>query len=291
MKNKTSQAFVLPDQPSIPGLMFRHLSDESEYVKMADITNAVRVVDQLDYVVTAEDMANWFGPDNDFDPHLDIIFAEIDGNPVAFGTAVTYQETSGVRVYLLQGRVLPAWRRKGLGRAILHHNEQRLRAIAAAHPPGDPRTFLTYSVATAAGTVALLTQEGYQPVRHYYHMVCDTLENIPHAPLPDGLEVRPALAEHYRQIWEAEQDAFQDHWGYFRATEDDYQRWLKDPNFDPTLWRVAWECDQVVGQVHNYINGHENEAYHRQRGYTENISVRVPWRRRGVARALIAQSL
>lgn len=42
--------------------------------------------------------------------------------------------------------------------------------------------------------------------------------------------------------------------------------------------------------VRNYIDERENEEYGRKRGYTENISVRRPWRRRGLARALIAES-
>ena len=43
--------------------------------------------------------------------------------------------------------------------------------------------------------------------------------------------------------------------------------------------------------VLNYVDRAENEAYNRKRGYTETICVRRPWRRRGVARALIARSL
>ncbi len=291
MQNSPPNTFILPEAPSIPGLAFRHFRDERDYAIIADIINAVSLTDHLDHVVTLEEVSNWFIPNADCDPYLDIVFAEVGGFPVASGTVLTYQETNGMRVYIPQGRILPDWRRKGLGRAILHHNERRLRAIAAAHPADDPRTFLAYAFNTAAGAVALLQQEDYKPVRHYYHMVRASLADIPNAPLPNGLEVRPVLPEHYRQIWEAEQDAFQDHWGYSRATEDDYERWLKDPWFDPDLWRVAWDGDQVVGQVRSFISTQENETLHRRRGYTENISVRRAWRKRGVARALIARSL
>lgn len=291
MDNRALDTIDLPEAPLLPGLAFRYFCDERDYSALADIQNAVSLADQLDYTVTVEGLSNWFAPSDDFDPYLNIVFAEIDGVPVASGTVLTYQETSGTRVYFLQGRVLPDWRRKGLGRVILDHNERRLRAIAENHPADGPRTFLTYAQITAAGTVALLTQGGYEAVRHYYHMVRDSLEAIPNASLQNGFEVRPVLPEHYRQIWEAEQEAFQDHWGYFRATEDDYQRWLKDPYFDPTLWRVAWKGDQVIGQVRSFVNTKENETYHRLRGHTENISVQRPWRKRGVARALIARSL
>lgn len=54
---------------------------------------------------------------------------------------------------------------------------------------------------------------------------------------------------------------------------------------------MAWEGDEVVGMVLNFIDTKENLAFGRKRGYTENIAVRRPWRRRGIARALIATSL
>src|SRR5258706_16411175 len=53
---------------------------------------------------------------------------------------------------------------------------------------------------------------------------------------------------------------------------------------------MAWEGDEVEGQVRTFITAEENEQMHRARGYTEFISVRRPWRRRGLARALIAAS-
>jgi ribosomal protein S18 acetylase RimI-like enzyme len=122
-------------------------------------------------------------------------------------------------------------------------------------------------------------------------MIRDLAMPIPSLPLPDGIEVRPALPEHRRLIWEAEREAFQDHWGYSPWPEEAYRRFIAFPHYDASLWRVAWEGDQVVGSVLNFINEPENELYGRRRGYTEDISVRRPWRRRGLARALIAQSL
>ena len=43
--------------------------------------------------------------------------------------------------------------------------------------------------------------------------------------------------------------------------------------------------------VLNYIDVQENKDFERKRGYTEDIAVRRPWRRRGLASSLIAQSL
>jgi ribosomal protein S18 acetylase RimI-like enzyme len=59
---------------------------------------------------------------------------------------------------------------------------------------------------------------------------------------------------------------------------------------DTSLWRVAWDGDEIAGQVRSFISAEENERFGRKRGYTEHITVRRPWRRRGLARALIAAS-
>jgi ribosomal protein S18 acetylase RimI-like enzyme len=56
---------------------------------------------------------------------------------------------------------------------------------------------------------------------------------------------------------------------------------------------VAWDAsaNQIAGAVQNFVNEKENEEYNRKRGYTEGIFVRRPWRKRGLARALIMRSL
>ena len=140
----------------------------------------------------------------------------------------------------------------------------------------------------------MLESAGYTPARYSNNMVRPSLDDIPDFPLPPGLEVRPARPEHYRRIWDAQIEAFQDHWGFLQHPEEDYQMWLNDPiYFQPALWQVAWDVatDEVAGMVLTFIDAAENERWGRRRGYTEGISVRRPWRRRGLARALIAHSL
>jgi mycothiol synthase len=117
------------------------------------------------------------------------------------------------------------------------------------------------------------------------------LENIPALCLPPAVEVRPVQPEHMRLIWEASNEAFRDHWGYIPDPWESYEQMMSGPDFDPSLWRVAWQGDDVVGMVLSFINKDENEKYSRKRGFTENICVRRPWRKQGVAKALIALSL
>jgi mycothiol synthase len=126
-------------------------------------------------------------------------------------------------------------------------------------------------------------------VRYSFLMVRPNLDDLPDSPMPDGLEIRPVRREHMRQIFDAEVEAFRDHWGASLPTEADFQQFVTDPvEGNPAHWQVAWDGDQVAGMVRGYVNEKENEHFGRRRGWVENISVRRPWRRRGLARALIA---
>jgi GNAT superfamily N-acetyltransferase len=122
-------------------------------------------------------------------------------------------------------------------------------------------------------------------------MVRPDMEEVDVPPLPDGLEVRPVAPAAYRQLWDADVEAFRDHWGGFDGSETVYQAWLKDPKFDPGLWVVAWDGDEIAGGVINTISEAENAAFNRRRGWLQSVFTRRAWRRRGLARALVGRSL
>jgi mycothiol synthase len=285
------------DAPEIPGLRFRHFQGESDYPHMYAVF--IRCLDVHGLFDTLESFVNFHNHCRNSDPGADIIVAEVGDQVVGFGRVMWWEEGNGEVIYFSEiGRVIPEWRQKGIGRAILRWSEARLREIAERHleeglyPPDRPRFFgVSRFEDRAVGIGALIRGEGYEPVTYYLEMAHD-LEHIPEAPMPEGLEVRPARPEHFRAIWEAKVEAFRGHWGTPERTEEDYQRFLGDPIvMQPELWKVAWDGDEVAGQVMGFINHAEIEALDRKRGWTEYISVRRPWRRRGLARSLLAQTL
>ncbi|MFI5275046.1 MAG: GNAT family N-acetyltransferase, partial [Ktedonobacterales bacterium] len=102
-------------------------------------------------------------------------------------------------------------------------------------------------------------------------------------PLPDGIELRAATPAHYRAIWKAVQEAYADSPQNVVSDEDDYQQWLRAPGFDPALWQVAWAGREVAGQVLGEVAyGH---------GEVAEVSVRKPWRRSGLGRALLTRDI
>lgn len=284
----------MPDAPAIPGLSFRHFTGDEDYPAMLDVNNGSKIADDLGHDLHTLDTIRYvYGSTHNHDPHKDVLIAEVAGRMVAFNRVYWERELAGPRTYWHFGFVLPGWRGKGLGRAMMRWAEERAREIEATHEDGGPVYIGTSVYAQMAGLENLLKTRAYEPVRYGFHMETPDLEHIPDVPMPEGLEVRPAEPEYYRAIWDASSEAFRDEWGATETSDNDFDQWIADPSNEPHLWMVAWDTssDQVAGSVLNYINHAYNARSGRKLGYTESISVRRPWRKRGLASALIAKSM
>jgi mycothiol synthase len=281
----------LADPPPVPGLRFRGFAGDGDFEAMSRVLNAACAADGIDRVERPEDIRRSYRHLDHCDPFTDMVFAEIDGEVAAYGRVDWWEEAGGPRRYLPLCFVHPDARRRGIGTAMLAHNESRLRRIDAGLPPAGERTFLVWYSDVEKGAVALFEQAGYRPIRYNADMVRPDLEDIPEAPMPEGLVVRTPGPEEIRKVWDAAVEAFRDHPGFSEPTDNDFEEFLDRPWQDRTLWRVAWDGDEVAGQVRSFINEHENRELGRRRGWTEDISVRRPYRRRGLARSLLVQSL
>ncbi|HYO48705.1 MAG TPA: GNAT family N-acetyltransferase [Chloroflexia bacterium] len=289
---KTIERVSVKDAPLIPGLSFRHFQGDEDYPAILEVNRASKVADGLEHDLhTLDTIRHAYGTTPNHNPHRDVLIAEVNDEMVAFTRVFWERELDGPRVYLHFGFVVPEWRGKGLGRAMIRWSEGRAREIEAEQPHEGVAEIMSGAYSSMPGLQNLLKDEGYEAVRYSYHMETPDLDHIPDAPMPEGLEVRPAKPEHYRAIWEATTEAFRDHWGASETGEEDFERWLADPMFQPELWMVAWDGEQVAGSILNYINHNYNELIGRKLGYTEGISVRRPWRKKGLARALLARSM
>jgi mycothiol synthase len=281
----------------LPTLRFRTFRGEVDYPVITAIINACKDADGIDHSTTLEDVGNNYNHLVNSDPYRDMLFAEVEGRAVGYTRAWWQVDGDGNWIGFSVGYVVPEYRRRGIGRNLLDFAETRLKEIASQLietgqlSSTAPRFIDSEMSDSEIAKASLLKHAGYQAVRYEYDMVRPDLEDIPDLPLPAGLEVRPVLPEHYYPIFDAANEAFRDHWGYIPEPEENFKKMLADPNFDPSLWSVAWDGDQIAGMVLSFINQAENEEFNRKRGYTENICVLRPWRKQGLAKALIALSL
>lgn len=273
------------------GLTLRNWRENADYQKLSPVLIASRNADGFEEARSGDALQHMYEHTHNFDPTRNLFLMEHDGELVGYAGCRWSQEISGDSVYMHWIYLLPAWRGKGIENELLQQTQNRLLQQAQTHLSDTGNWFEAFAADTQTWLIALLIADGFQPVRYFYEMVCHELNNLPDAPLPSGIETRPVTPEQLRQIWDTEGEAFAEHWGETIPNESDYQRWLSNPLNDIALWQVAWEGDQIVGMVLNYIDHNENSRYGFKRGYTENISVRKEWRKRGIARALLLKSM
>ena len=279
------------DLPAVPGLRFRHFAGEADYAGMTAANMAARRGAGVDEAVTVDQLTNDYAHLTNSDRERDLAIIELDGRVVGYVRVEWLDQNDGSRSYDRICILEPELRGRGIGAAMLRWAEARIREVASGHDTDRPRWFGAESWDADEHARRLLTANGYEPVRTFYDMIRPDLEAIPDVPLPEGFESRPIGPNGIRAVWEADAKAFQDHWGGVDESEESFQRFANDPRLDPSLFVVGFAGDEVAGAVLNVIDDAENALFERRRGLLDSVFVRRPYRRRGLARALIVQSL
>ena len=285
-----AESEIVGDGPPIPGLRLRTYRGPSDVASLVAVCNAAERADGTNELTDIERLAHHYANLDDFDAHRDVFVAQVGGRMVAC-SELTRTLSDGTPIFGSYGYVVPEWRRRGLGRTLLHLTEANARSRANAERSTTPAQLGSWSTEDGTGNMALLAAEGYTIVRWFFEMERPDLVAIPPAPLPPDLELRPVPEGRRRDVLLASFEAFRDHWGSHEPTEADIRRILGHPATDPDLWQVAWAGDEVAGSVLPTIHPADNLALGVERGWLDQVSVRRQWRRRGVAHSLIAAAL
>ena len=121
---------------------------------------------------------------------------------------------------------------------------------------------------------------GFQEVRRYWEMSIALHDGLPAPVWPEGVELRPFVPERdARAVFEMKEQAFADHWGHLPG---EFEEWrhskVERPDFDASLWFIAYEGEQVAGGA---LCSNSNE------GWVNTLGVLRPWRRKGLGMALL----
>ena len=270
-------------------------SPASDYAGMAAANQRTRDAAGMNEVITAESFARDYAYLVNSDLDRDLLVAERDGSIVGYCRVEWRDLENGGRTFAAITLLDPTANDEVTYRTMLEWAETRLADKARAIPveARRPSAMRVFTFGTEAALMAVLETTGWVRTGHGYEMVRPTLDDVPDVPMPAGLVVRPiGLDETSRRlVWDAASDAFKDERDEMEPTEEDFRHWLADPNEDPALWIIAYDGDEIAGGVNGKIDPAENAHHGRERGSVDGVWTRRPWRRRGLARALIARCL
>ena len=182
------------------------------------------------------------------------------------------------------GYVHPQFQNLGIGTALLRKLEARARQHIQLAPP-EMRARLRNGISTQDSAGRYLHEhEGYQAIRYFYWMRIQ-MESLPPTPhLPPGICLSTYSTEIGPQrLFNTLAEAFRDHWGQSPWSFDFWKQHTFDNEFfDPSLVFIAFDGEEIAGAAICRMRF--------EHGWVSTLGVRRPWRRRGVASALLRHS-
>jgi mycothiol synthase len=250
----------LPDGFSVRG------ATHDDVGAAAGIVRAEEAALRGDSIISPEDMSD-FWRYADFDGGSWIVDRE--GTSVAFAACMYRDDRAECWV-----TVHPDWTDHGLGTFLLRRAEEH-----AQHRNLTQITGGTFAENERAH--ALFAALGFREARHFFQMRI-SLDAEPEQPQwPGGVAVATFRPEDARDFHRALNEAFADEWGFHQMSFDEWRRHrLEAADTDTSLWFIVRAGDEIAAVARCDANRDGG-------GWVGAIGVLEPWRRRGIALALL----
>jgi mycothiol synthase len=248
----------------------------ADAAEIADVLNVHAASTGRPADETAEGVERWFSLE-DLDPAHDMFLAVEDGRIVGYADVSAPGHVAEV-VYA-DLRSLPD--RPRVVERLLEEVERRAGEL------GEAGTRLRAPASEGDEEYrTVLSRHGFHVVRSSFTMEIDLLGPAEEPVWPDGIASRPFERGEERAVYEAYVEAFTDHWGFVPESFADWRTWNLGATDDTSLWRLVEDGGKIAALCVSRPSRGGDETL----GWVSILAVRRPWRRRGLARALLLES-
>lgn len=259
----------------------------SDLEAITELVNLCHTHDGLPWQLSVEEMESELRYPT-FNPEQEItVVCDADGKPIAYGY-VEKAATSRARGHA-DCYVHPDYRDQGIGARLIRDGDSAfLSEVGAEFDAETPIYVQRWAAKQHSASVTLFESEGYQLVRNFFTMRIELPEPLPASAMPDGFALRPFDRERDGYaVYQAQQEAFRDHWGYVQDVEwDVWKHRFEEPNFRAEMWHIAYAGDDAAGvSMCNPAGEGRNEV-----AWVGALGVRRAYRNRGLAKALLLYS-
>jgi ribosomal protein S18 acetylase RimI-like enzyme len=130
---------------------------------------------------------------------------------------------------------------------------------------------------------------GFEPVRAVAHMLMPASAPTPTGALAQGLRLRSMRAGEDRAVLEALNRNWAGTWNFVEIT---FEMLREDLEIDRDGMLLAVDADdRIVGTCHAVYEPHEQNSDGNPRAWISNVTVHPAYRKRGIARALLAAGI
>lgn len=217
-----------------------------------------------------------------------------DGRVVATAWAGCNRSVTERRGVRLMGAVRPDRRGEGIGRSVLGWEiAHALEWDRATRQEGyGPLELRLYAPTDQADIRDLAVRHGLAVERYFFEMT-RRLDDPLSVPDVDGVVVVDWDQARSREAQRVIDEAFRDHWGHADRTDQMWDEVMESQSFRPDWSLIAVESTSgtIVGAALNCAYEQDWSATGTTEGYTDELAVSRSHRGRGIASALLAESM
>jgi GNAT superfamily N-acetyltransferase len=259
---------------------------EDDLDAIVDLKNEAAMRDVGTAVTSRGDMLR-FWRTYSVDPSRDAwVAVHPDGRVIGSGEVILDENDDDLWVEV---GVHPLFRGRRIGGRLADLAEARASEMAASRGRSLPAEVIQGAWSNSDES-RFLEARGYEWIRCFLRMRAD-LSEPPEKPVwPDGIELAGFERGRDEAAFHACLDeGFRDHWRWTHTPLEEFVRLLieNDEDFDGSLWFRAVEGDTTVGAIVCVPRASEEEGA----GWIEDLAVLRPWRKRGIALALLLHAL
>ncbi|MEU8415184.1 GNAT family N-acetyltransferase [Amycolatopsis japonica] len=255
----------------------------------ADLLNAMETVDEIGENYTAEDTLQEL-----VDPYADLeraSLAAFDGDVMAGYMKIRFKPSAEeIHRVFLDGGVHPAYRRRGIGGALVDAGVAAAKVVHALHHPDAKLVVDVNRPERIAGLAELVRSRGFAPVRYFQRME-HSLDALSDPEMPDGFTVEPWSERNDEDFRAVRNAAYRDYWGAVPMPADLWRNKIVNQTLQPEASFLLREAGAAVGMLVTMWWEADTEATGVRDAHFMAIGTLRERRRRGVASALMGHAL
>ena len=258
-----------------------------------ELEREVAPVDHPHFVVPREEIAHDF-EESFFDASSDSALAfDADGHLVGFGFAIMPDSQDTLVRSIVPGAVRPSARGRGVGRQLFAWQHDRALQQLATSDKTLPGWIIVFTPDDLPRANRLYERAGLSLVRYFLELRRDLSEPIAEVALDPDVRIETMTPQWHEHARVARNDAFRDHWGSQPTPRDSWESFVGRAVTRGDLSSLAIAERDGVEEVAGFVITSVNEEDWTQfsSAYIDLVGVPRGWRKRGLAPALIANTL